>query len=65
MTSDLLIHDVATRTAKGIVDVFAGCLREDELPDAFAEVYTLVKASLERYQILDNRMERRMRPGVN
>ena len=65
MTSDSLIHDVAFVTAQQIVDIFAGCLREEELRDAFDEVYPLVKASLERFQIQENRMERRMRPGVN
>ena len=65
MTSDSLIHDVAFVTAQQIVHIFAGCLREEELRDAFDEVYPLVKASLERFQIQENRMERRMRPGVN
>jgi hypothetical protein len=65
MISDSLIHDVAWATAKDIVHVFAGCLREEEIRDALTEVYALVKASLERFQMQENRMERRMRPGVN
>jgi hypothetical protein len=63
MTSNSLIHDVAWATAKDIVEVFAGCLREEELRDAFAEVYTRVKTSLKRFHIEEKRLERRMRPG--
>ena len=65
MASDSLIHDVAWVTSKEIVEVFAGCLREEEKFDAFTEVYERVKAGLESFQTLDNRMQRRMRPGVN
>ena len=65
MESDSLTHDVAWVTAMHIVEVFAGCLREDERRDAFAEVYARVKAGLEWFQIQENRMQRRLRPGVN
>jgi hypothetical protein len=65
MTSNALTHDVAFVTAQQIVHVFAGCLREEELHDAFTEVYAVVKKNLERFQIQQNRMERRLRPGVN
>jgi len=65
MASDSLTHDVAWMTAMHIVEIFAGCLREEELRDAFAEVYARVKAGLECYQIQENRRQRRMRPGVN
>jgi hypothetical protein len=65
MTRKLLTHYAASVTAKQIVHVFAGCLREEELHDAYTEVYAVVKASLERFQIQENRLEQRMRPGVN
>jgi hypothetical protein len=65
MASESLTHDVAWVTAMHIVEVFAGCLREEEQRDAFAEVYTRVKAGLESFQIQDNRRQRRLRPGVN
>jgi hypothetical protein len=47
------------------VRVFAGCLREEEPGDALDEVYPLVKAGLERFQLQLKRMQRRMRPGAN
>jgi len=64
MASESLTHDVAWVTAIHIVEVFAGCLREEEQREAFAEVYARVKAGLECFQIQENRM-RRMQPGVN
>ena len=65
MTSDSLTHDVAWVTALHIVEVFAGCLREEERRDAFAEVYARVKAGLEWFEVEGNRMQRRLRPGDN
>jgi len=65
MTSDSLAHDIAWATARDIVHVFAGCLREEERHDAFVEVYARVKASLVRFQIQENRRRQRMRPGVS
>jgi hypothetical protein len=65
MTGDSLVHDIARATARDIVDVFAGCLREEELHDAFVEVYDRVKASLARFQIQDRRRRQRMRPVVS
>jgi len=64
MASESLTHDVAMVTAIHIVEVFAGCLREEEQCDAFNEVYARVKAGLECFQIQENRM-RRMQPGLN
>jgi hypothetical protein len=63
MARKSLIHAVASATARDIVEVFAGCLREEELHDAFTEVYMRVKASLQRFQIQEKRLKRRMRPG--
>jgi hypothetical protein len=65
MTSESLKHDVAWATSMHIVQLFAGCLREEELRDAFAEVYAQVKTGLENFQIRDDRMQRRLRPCMN
>jgi hypothetical protein len=65
MASDSLIHDVAWATSRHIVEIFARCLREENLRDAFEEVYERVKAGLECFQIQENRRQRRLRPGAN
>ena len=65
MASDSLIHDVAWATARHIVEVFSGCLRDEEKHDAFVEVYIRVKAGLENFQLQEDRMQQRMRPGAN
>ena len=65
MNSWLLTHDVAREMAKEIVEVLAGCLREEERHEAFIEVYTRLKAGLEDFQDRTNRMQLRMRPGLN
>ena len=63
MTRKSLIQEVVRATGKDIVEVFAGCLREEELHDAFTEVYMRVKASLQRLRIEEKRLKRRMGPG--
>jgi hypothetical protein len=65
MKTTYLTHDVAWATAKEIVEVFSGCLMDAEKHDAFVEIYTRVKAGLENFQILENRLHERMRPGAN
>ncbi len=65
MTRKTLTHAIAWATAKEIVHVFAGCLRGEEVGDALTETYEVVKKNLELFQIQENRMERRMRPGAN
>jgi hypothetical protein len=60
-----LIHDVAFATSRSILEVIAGCLREEEQRDAFAEIYDRVKAGIERFELHSNRMESRLRPGKN
>jgi hypothetical protein len=65
MTSRSLIHDVASATSRDIVDVFAGCLREEDLHDAFTEVNALVVAGLKRFRIQEHRRRQRMQPGVS
>jgi len=65
MPNDQLIHDVAWATSQHIVEVFAPCLREEEQPDAFAEVYARLKACLETFEIESNRREQRLHPSQN
>ena len=60
-----LIHDVAFATSRHILDVFAGCLREAEQSDAFAEIYERVKAGIECFELRSNRMASRLHPGNN
>ena len=64
MSRKSLIHEVARATARDIVEVFAGCLREEELHDAFTEVYMRVKTSFQRFRVEEKRLERRQRPGT-
>jgi len=65
MISESLKHDVAWAGAISILEVFVNLIREEEQPDAFREIYDRVKASLEAFEIQSNRLERRMKPGVN
>jgi hypothetical protein len=65
MANQRLIHDVAYATSRHILEVFAGCLREEEQRDAFAEIYERVKAGIECYEVQNRRMERRLEPGRN
>jgi hypothetical protein len=57
-----LTHDVAMEMAKEIVEVFAGCLRDEERREAFIEVYTRLKAGLEDFEDRTSRMQLRMKP---
>ncbi|HZU34731.1 MAG TPA: hypothetical protein VFA18_02410 [Gemmataceae bacterium] len=65
MANERLIHDVAFATSRHILELFAGCIREDEQRDAFAEIYERVKAGIEAFEIHSNRMEERLHPGRN
>jgi hypothetical protein len=60
-----LIHDVAFATSRHILEVFAGCIREEVHREAFAEIYERVKAGIESFELHSNRMESRLRPGRN
>jgi len=60
-----LIHDVAFATSRSILEVFAGCLTEEEQREAFAEIYERVKAGIETFELHSERMESRLRPGWN
>ena len=65
VASKRLIHDVAFVTSQHILEVFAGCIREDEQRDAFAEIYQRIKAGIECFEVHNNRPERRVDPGRN
>lgn len=65
MDCQFLTHDAAWAMARDIVEVFAGCLREEERHEAFVEVLTRAKAGLEQFQERKNRMQQRLRPGAN
>lgn len=65
MDSASLIHDAAWKMAREIVEVFAGCLRDEERHDAFIEVVTRLKPHLEQFQERTDRLRQRMRPGLN
>ncbi len=60
-----LVHDVAFATSLHILEVFAGCIREEERRDAFSEIYERVKAGIECFDLQCNRMMQRLHPGRN
>ena len=60
-----LIHDVTFATSRHILELFAGCIREEDHRDAFSEIYARVKAGIESYDLESNRIMRRLRPGRN
>ena len=57
MADQRLIHDVAVATSKHVLEIVAGCLREEEQLDAFAEIYERVKAGIEAFDLNRNRIE--------
>ena len=65
LANQRLIHDVAYATSRHILELIAGCISEEDHPDAFAAVYERVKAGIEAYEIQNNRMEQRLKPGRN
>jgi hypothetical protein len=60
-----LIHDVAFATSLHILGIFAGCLREEEQRDAFAEIFERVKAGIEAFELQNRRMISRLDPSRN
>ena len=63
MARERLIHDVAFATSRHILEVIAGCLREEERRDAFDEIYDRVKAGIECFDLQNTRMQQRLKPG--
>jgi hypothetical protein len=64
MADERLIHDVAVATSRHILDLFVGCIREEEQRDAFEEIYERVKAGIECFDLQSSRMDR-LEPGRN
>jgi hypothetical protein len=58
-------HDHAFATAAAVLALFAPLLREEEHRDAFREIYTRVKAGIERYETQADRTHRQLEPGAN
>jgi hypothetical protein len=65
MASDSVRDDVARSTALHIVELFAGLMREDEQEDAFVEVYAMVQAGLESFEIHCQAAVKSIRPSFN
>jgi hypothetical protein len=65
MANERIVHDVAFATSRHILEIFAGCIREEEHKDAFEEIFQCVKAGIESFAIESNRLERRLFPGRN
>jgi hypothetical protein len=63
--NERLIHDVAFATSQHILELFAGCIREEEQRDAFGEIYERIKSGIERFDIDNDILERRLNPGRN
>jgi len=60
MTSTALRHDHAWAIAAAVVEVFAPLIRDEEIMDAFREVYDRVRQGLEKYEERAERMRRRL-----
>jgi hypothetical protein len=60
-----ITHDAAWATATSILECLGNCLREEERGDAFAEIYSRVKAGIEAAFLYANRQQDRLKPGRN
>ena len=60
--SQSLVHDVAYMTSQHLMELFAHLLREEEIPDAWHEVYKRVRAGIECFQMKAERLEQRLKP---
>jgi hypothetical protein len=65
MANRRLIHDVAFALSVDILEVVAGCVREEEQRDAFVAIYERVKAGIECFDMQSMRIMSRLRPGKN
>lgn len=57
-----LIHDVAHPLAVSIVECLRPLIRDDEVRDAYEEIYTRATAALEAFVIEWNREKQRLNP---
>lgn len=60
-----LQHDVAWAISHRVLEIFAPLLRDEEQADAFAEIYAVVKAGVESFEIMKFREETRLKPSRN
>jgi hypothetical protein len=60
-----LLHDCAFAGAKACLDAVAGCIREDEQRDAAEAFYEVIKAVIEKYELMLERRDRRLYPSRN
>ncbi|WP_020472423.1 hypothetical protein [Zavarzinella formosa] len=65
MVSQSLIAHHAIEIATVVMEIVGPCLRDDEKAEAFALFAEAAKATLEKYEMLAERMDRRMNPSPN
>jgi hypothetical protein len=65
VSREQLTHDVALATSRHILELFAGCIREEEQRDALKAIYERIRAGIECFELHNNRPERRLEPGRN
>lgn len=65
MNSSSLIHNHAWAITGHLVEVVSGSLREEEQREVFAELYEIVKAGLESYQVYLQRQRSRLGTSRN
>lgn len=65
MRSESLLHDHAMALAAALLGIVENCIRPEERRDCFESFYTACKAGLEHYEIKADRLNRRLKPGVN
>jgi len=64
-TNQRLPHDTAMAMAQAILDVVASCVHPSMHRDAFDEFFAICKAGIEAFNIQQQRMQQRLRPGRN
>jgi len=65
MADKQLIHDTAAATAEHIIEYLGAHLTDDQLQEAFGEVYERVKAGLEAFTIEEAKIRQRIGPSRN
>jgi hypothetical protein len=57
-----ILHDAAYAASVAILEVIRPVLRDDEVKDAFSEIFDRVKGGMEIYLILFLQEQRRLNP---
>lgn len=60
-----LVHDCAVATTTVLMEILENVLRPEDRLDAYSELYIAVKAGIESYETMRERMERRLNPTKN